>query len=209
MSVNRVGVIGAGKIGLGLAALLHEAGIEVLVASRAPANDRFAALPFPVATVHDVLGHDVVILSVPHPAIEPLAAMLARLEAGTVVIDTTNAVDSSQRGHIRSALPVPHGRWLADLLPQVQVARAFTHVQDELLPSRARRQPDTWAVAIAADDEHALSVAAHVVTTARYVPVPIGGLNHSAPLDPGGKIFPNMFLPGDMRDLLGLPALPE
>jgi 8-hydroxy-5-deazaflavin:NADPH oxidoreductase len=71
-----------------------------------------------------------------------------------------------------------------------------------MLTSRARRQPDTWAVAIAADDDHALSVTAHVVTAARYVPVPIGGLGQSAPLDPGGRLFPNMFLPGDMRDLL-------
>ncbi|WP_433443578.1 hypothetical protein [Nonomuraea sp. CA-141351] len=105
-------------------------------------------------------------------------------------------------GRIRSALDEPHGRWLADLLPQAKVARAFTHVQDELLVSRATRQPDTWAIAVAADDAGALATASELVRSARYVPVSVGDLDHSAVLDPGGPLFPNMYLPGDMQDLL-------
>jgi len=48
-----------------------------------------------------------------------------------------------------------------------------------------------------------------LVAAAGYVPVVIGGLGRSAPLDPGGILFPNMFLPADMRRLVArMPLLP-
>lgn len=73
---------------------------------------------------------------------------------------------------------------------------------DGLLVSRASRQPNTWAVAIAADDESTVEQVQVQVRAAGYVPAAIGDLAHSGALDPGGPLFPNMYLPCDMHLLL-------
>lgn len=196
-----VGIVGAGKIGMGLATLLADAGAAVSLGSRDPDSPRFSGVPYPVTSLNDAMQREVVVLSVPHGAIEATLTVVSP-KPGAIVIDTANAPDFSIRGSFRSALPVPHGRWLQGLLPEARVTRAFSHIQDELLVSRARRQPDSWAVAVAGDDEKALGITRELVTAASYVPVLIGGLDASAPLDPGGVLFPNMFLPDDMRRLV-------
>lgn len=193
----QVGILGAGRMGQGLAELLRRAGHEVALGSRAPAD-----VPFPAVSLERVAAQSgVVLVALPHTAIEPNIELLRTIAPGAVVIDLANGVRVDE-GRIRSVLDEPHGRWLARQLPQVKVARAFTHIQDELLVSRATRQPDTWAVGIAADDPGALATASELVRSAGYVPVPVGDLDHSGVLDPGGPLFPNMYLPGDMHDML-------
>jgi predicted dinucleotide-binding enzyme len=193
----RVGILGSGRMGQGLAELLRSAGHDIVLGSRTPGE-----ASFPTVALGDAVAHsEVVLIALPHTAIEPNLEGLSAIAHGTVVIDIANGV-RVEDGRIRSALEQPHGRWLADLLPHAKVARAFTHVHDELLVSRATRQPNTWAVAVAADDPQALAIAETLVRDAGYVPVPVGDLDRSSVLDPGGPLFPNMYLPQDMRDLL-------
>ncbi|QKG23480.1 NADPH-dependent F420 reductase [Actinomadura verrucosospora] len=191
----KVGILGAGRMGRGLGELLRRGGHDVALGSRTPSDSQSSSLELAAAQ------SEVVLIALPHVAIETNLALLRTIAPGTVVIDLANGVRVDD-GRIRSVLDRPHGRWLADLLPHVKVARAFTHVQDELLVSRATRQPDTWAIAVAADAPDALATADELVRSARYVPVPVGDLDHSGVLDPGGPLFPNMYLPGDMQDLL-------
>jgi 8-hydroxy-5-deazaflavin:NADPH oxidoreductase len=193
----QVGILGAGRMGQGLAKLLWRAGHEVALGSRTPAD-----VPFPSVSLERVAAQsEVVLVALPHHAIEPNIELLRTIAPEAVVIDLANGVRVDE-GRIRSVLDEPHGRWLAGHLPHVKVARAFTHIQDELLVSRATRQPDTWAVAVAADDPGALATASELVRSAGYVPVSVGDLDHSGVLDPGGPLFPNMYLPGDMHDML-------
>lgn len=193
----KVGILGTGRMGQGLGDLLRGAGHEVVLGSRTPDDT-----PFPTVSLEEVITRsEVVLVALPHIAIEPNIELLRTVTPGTVVIDLANGV-RVEDGRIRSALDEPHGRWLADRLPKARVARAFTHIQDELLVSRATRQPDMWAIAVAADDADALAIASELVRSARYVPVPVGDLDQSAVLDPGGPLFPNMYLPGDMQNLI-------
>ncbi|MEU8310680.1 NAD(P)-binding domain-containing protein [Actinomadura sp. NPDC048955] len=193
----KVGILGTGRMGQGLGELLRRAGHHVALGSRTPADTGF-----PSSTLeHVATQSEVVLIALPHVAIEPNIDLLRTIAPDTVVIDLANGVRVDD-GRIRSVLDKPHGRWLANLLPHAKVARAFTHVQDELLVSRAMRQPNTWAVAVAADDPNALATASELVESARYVPLSVGDLDQSGVLDPGGPLFPNMYLPGDMYDLL-------
>lgn len=199
--VTTVGILGAGRMGTGLATLLHDAGREVTLGSRTPHDPRFASQPFPTVTLEAASRSDVLVVTLPHDAIGLNLGLLRSIAPGTLVIDCANAV-AIEQGRIRSALGLTHGRWLARQLPHLRVARAFSHIQDELLVSRATRQPDTWAVAVAADDAEALEETSELVRATRYLPVGVGGLDDSRVLDPGGVLFPNMFLPGDLRELL-------
>ena len=91
---------------------------------------------------------------------------------------------------------------MATLLPDSHIVRAFSHIQDEMLVSRAMRQPGLWAVAIAGNNSESVSLIADLSSSVGYVPVITGRLEDSQPLDPGGVLFPHMFLPNDMRDAL-------
>ncbi|HAV1886835.1 TPA: hypothetical protein JG939_004422 [Enterobacter hormaechei subsp. xiangfangensis] len=59
-----------------------------------------------------------------------------------------------------------------------------------------------WAMAIAADHPVAKEIAIQLVKDSGFVPVDLGTLAESFPLDPGGRLFPNMYTEGDLRALL-------
>ena len=91
---------------------------------------------------------------------------------------------------------------MAQRLPHSLVVRAFSHVMDELLVSRGSSQSGLWAMAIAGDDPVAKQIVGALVRDAGFVPVDIGTLAESLPLDPGGALFPHMFTEADMRAML-------
>lgn len=88
---------------------------------------------------------------------------------------------------------------MAKLLPESIVVRAFTHIMDELLVSGGTKQPGLFAIAIAGDDPAAKLIVADLVNDTGFVPVDIGTLSESAPLDRGGKLFPHVFTVADMK----------
>lgn len=199
--MKKVSIIGAGKIGLGLATLALENGYEVTIGTREPDSSRFKGSPFQVVSISKALKNELIILSLPHSVITQTIYEYGIPEPGTIVIDTCNALVTDGL-RIYTALDVPHGRWLQNLIPSVCVVRAFSHIQDELLVSRAHRNRGLYACGYAADDSEAGRVSARFIVDMGYVPVNVGTLDESYPLDPGGILFPNLFLPGDMQDLI-------
>lgn len=94
------------------------------------------------------------------------------------------------------------GSYLAKLLPNSTVVHAFSHIMEELLVSRGTHQPGLFAVAIAGDDRDAKSIVSRLVLDTGFVPVDIGELKESAPLDPGGFLFPHVYTPSDMKRVI-------
>lgn len=201
----RVAVVGFGPIGQALARSWLAAGYPVVIGGRDP--DRLATLTAGLPGVRcahwtdAVAGSDVVALAVPHDALDDVVAAWRPEWAGKVVIDPANPIEVSADGRLVCGLPGPGtvGSHHAERLPGARVVRAFTHVMDELLASRGRRQPGVWAVAVAGDDEPAKKLVSRLVEATGFVPVDLGGLADSAPLDPGGALFPNMFTVTEMR----------
>lgn len=190
----QVGILGTGRIGRSLAQLLRRNQWDVVVGSRLPM--RGESVSYATAAAREV-----VILAIPHTAIEEQLPLLASIGADSVLIDCANAV-TQVNGHLASGITQPHPRWLAEQLPNVRISRAFNHIQDELLASRAVRQPHTWAVGIAADDSLARLQTAAVVHGAGYVPVDVGEIAAADVLEPGGPVFPNMYLPADLERIV-------
>src|SRR3954452_25640275 len=88
----KIGVIGAGRIGGGIARQLAAAGHDVLVAGREP--ERLAPLASEIGgrtgtPAEAVAFADVVVISVPSRAIEDALAGAGPLD-GKIVVDTTN-----------------------------------------------------------------------------------------------------------------------
>lgn len=210
---RRIAVLGAGRIGQPIGRHWLTAGHHVTFGSRDP--ERLAPLTEPWGTaaraatyVQAAADADIVLLSVPFPALDDLLAEVADALSGKVVLDATNPMGLSDEGRVVSTLGdgLTAGRRTAKLLPTSAVARAFSHVMDELLWSRGTGQRGFWGMALAADDETARGAATALVRDAGFVPVDLGGLDDSAALDPGGALFPHMFTPADLRAAAGLPA---
>ncbi|WP_020135628.1 NADPH-dependent F420 reductase [Streptomyces sp. 351MFTsu5.1] len=207
---RRLGILGAGNVGQPIGRHWVAAGHTVTFGSRSPEH----LSPFVAsldggaraATLAEAAQvSDVVLLSVPHPALEELLDTIGDRLAGKIVIDATNPVVLTEDGRVVSTLGggLTQGRHTAKLLPDATVVRAFTHVMDELLWSRGTRQRHFWGMALAGDDAGAKDVVAQLVHDAGFVPVDLGGLDDSAALDPGGAVFPHMFTPADLRVAAG------
>nr|WP_307334314.1 nuclear transport factor 2 family protein [Microbacterium sp. SORGH_AS_1204] len=121
-----------------------------------------------------------------------------------------NAV-TVREGRAASALEdgLTEGQWLARLLPGAVVVRAFSHIQDELLVSRARKTPGVWAVAYATDATAERSRIEQVIADTGYAPVFAGSLAQSSILDPGGAAFPRLLTRAELRGLVTVNRLPE
>ncbi|KUN95661.1 NADPH-dependent F420 reductase [Streptomyces caeruleatus] len=210
-SPRRLGVLGAGNVGQPIGRHWVSAGHTVTFGSRSP--DRLSGFIASLgggaraaAYADAAETSDVVLLSVPHPALEELLETVGDRLAGKTVIDATNPVVLTEDGRVVSTLGsgLTQGRHTAKLLPDATVIRAFTHVMDELLWSRGTRQRHFWGMALAGDEAEAKDVVAQLVHDAGFVPVDLGGLDDSAALDPGGAVFPHMFTPADLRVAAGL-----
>ncbi|WP_327285452.1 NAD(P)-binding domain-containing protein [Streptomyces sp. NBC_00597] len=201
-----IGILGAGNIGRPLGRHWVAAGHRVTFGSRDPGRlvpfveplgDRARAATYAEA----VEASDVVLLSVPHPALDELLDRLAPRLAGKTVIDATSPIGVSEDGLFVSLLGpgTTRGSRTAERLPDASVARAFTHFPDELLWSRGTQQRHFWGMGIASDDPGAREVTQGLVHDAGFVPVHLGGLKESAALDPGGVLFGYVSTPAGLR----------
>jgi predicted dinucleotide-binding enzyme len=153
---------------------------------------------------------DIVLNALNHQAVDEILAATAAHLAGKIVIDASNPMGVSADGRIISTLAsgLTAGTRTAQRLPQSTIVRAFSHVVDESLAYRGSAQPGFWAMAVAGDDPEANEIVHALVRDTGFVPVHIGTLAESAPLDPGGVLFPHMFTPADLTTQISASAAP-
>jgi predicted dinucleotide-binding enzyme len=209
---RRLSIIGTGKIGQAAGKLWLAAGYEVVFGSRSPERlgpvvDRLGGRVSVRSPLAAAEAGDIVLLAVPGEAVDGVLDDIAGKLAGKIVIDATNQL-ALAGGRWVSALPagLTEGRRMARRLPASTVVRAFSHIPDELLYPRGTEQRFAWAMAVAGDDDNAVETVCALVRDAGWVPVDLGGLDDSAPLDPGGLVFHLFYTETEMRDLLRVPA---
>ena len=204
---KQISILGAGKIGLALATLCSRAGHSICLGSRDPEKlqatvNALGLNNVSVKNIRDaIIENNLIVLAVPYSAVEDLVSNMRTELSSKIIIDATNPFGFSPEGHVISTLgsKITAGTYMASLLPQSTVIRAFSHIMEELLVSRGTKMPGLFAVAIAGDDTVAKLTISELVTDAGFVPVDIGTLAESAPLDPGGVLFPHLFTPADMK----------
>lgn len=205
-NIKKISILGAGKIGLALATLWARKGHSICIGSRHPeklqsvvktlgSNVRVQSIKAAAAE------NDILLLAVPYSAVTEVIAEIKDVINHKIIIDATNPFGFSPEGHVISTLgpKMTEGSYMANLVPNSTVVRAFSHIMDELLVSRGTNQPGLFAVAIAGDNQHAKSIVAELVQDTGFLPVDIGTLSESAPLDPGGVLFPHVFTVADMK----------
>lgn len=207
-----IGVVGAGPIGQGLATLWAQAGHTVHLGVRSSEAAHRVSVPANVRIVsfEDAARLDTVVLAVRHSVAQRVVSRLGPLLRGTLVLDPMNAV-GIRDGAVVSALPegLTEGQWLAELLPDSMVVRAFSHIQEELLVPRPHKNPGVWAVGYATDVLEERPRIERLLGATGYAPVFVGPLSESSLLDPGGAAFPHLLTVGDLERLVTVHRLPQ
>ena len=181
----KIGVIGAGRIGGGLARQLAGAGHQVLLSfSRDRARlDELAGQIGPAASAGspaDAAGFgEVGVISVPWSAL-PAALDQAGPLTGKIVIDTTNQFGA---GPMPSA-PQTAAAFNAARMPGARYTKSFNTLTSGFQAVAAGRRGDERVVQwLCGDDPEAKQVAARLIEDAGFVPVDLGGTSECAVME--------------------------
>jgi predicted dinucleotide-binding enzyme len=207
----RIGIIGAGMIGSTMAKLWSNAGHDIRLSSRHPDQlQAFVAELGPRAAASTPAQAakfgDVVMLTIPLSAVPGVAAELAPLLAGKVVVDTGNAYEKrdGQTAHDATAHPGGSAAWAAAFFPDARWVKGFNTVYFKVLDAEAHREGDRVGIPLASDDRDAMDMVAGLVRDAGFDPVLVGPLARGKEFEPGAAIYNTGISGREVRTQLGL-----
>lgn len=185
--MTRIGIIGSGDIGSGIARLAIAAGHEVLLAnSRGPESLRDLIEELgPQARAGDALEAaefgDITVLAVPLGAYPGLPE--GALDGRTVL--STGNYYPHRDGRIArlDALELTTAELEQELLPGAAIVKAFNNILWHHIPNLARSTPRT-ALAVSGDDEQAKAAVSALVDDLGFEPVDAGTLAESWRTEP-------------------------
>jgi predicted dinucleotide-binding enzyme len=129
--VTTIAIIGTGNVGSAIGSSAAKAGYEVVFAGQDAAKAQAvaaAAGATAAATSREaVAGADIVVLAVPYGALAAVAAEIAPVAAGKIVIDPTNPLKADYSG-LANVGAASGAEELARLLPESKVVKAFNTV---------------------------------------------------------------------------------
>ena len=179
----KIGVIGAGRIGGGIARQLAAAGHELLVAGREP--ERLAPLAAEIGGRAGTPAEagafaDVVVLSVPSRALDDTLAEAGSLD-GKIVIDTTNAFGDAVEGTQASRN--------AAKLPGARYTKSFNTLTAAFQAETAGRDPRVvqW---LCGDDAEAKRVVAGLIEDAGFLPADVDAVRAGREIPPAPVYVP-------------------
>lgn len=185
----RIGIIGTGNIGGGLAMHWARAGHELVISSRHPEElEPLAERLGPRVTTgtprEAAAFGEIVLVSVPYAATPQIGRDYRDELEGKVVLDTGNPIERRDGEMAREALAKGTGLASAEFLPGTRLVRAFNCIPAERLRNEANHEPP-HAIPLAGDDPEALAVARRLVEDAGFAPVVVGGLETARYFDLG------------------------
>lgn len=192
----KIGIIGAGGIGTLYARLWHAAGHEIRISSRSPAkldafvaeftSGMFAGTPAEAAAFGDV-----VLLAPNYETVNAAVDAIRPHVGGKLVIDATNPLRLTEDGELQRLIPddAVAGVVMARMLPEARIAKTLTSLWTGHVERLASRSAPEVAMPLAADAAADRDLVAGLVRDAGLVPVDLGTLAHSRPLDPGSPVW--------------------
>jgi predicted dinucleotide-binding enzyme len=188
---EKIGMIGAGRMGSGLGTLFVKAGHPVMFSSRHPENlkdltARLGSLAQAGTVGQAVAFGDVIVLVVPYRALEDIGkAHASALAKKALVLDVANPIARRDGEDFVKRVNEQGGPGLvtAKLLPGAPIVRAFNAIGASRLGADRGGQP--VGVPIAGDDPKAIALAEKLIRKIGYEPVLVGGLALGRHLVPG------------------------
>lgn len=190
----QIGIIGAGSIAKLYGGFWQKAGHEVMISSRtATKREAAAALVGARAGTPTEAAQfgDVVLLAVNYWTVDEAVAQIAPHVAGKLVIDATNPLAYAASGGIERVIADDEiaGLIMAQRLPQARIGKAFTTLWTGHVEQHANTADPRIAMTYAADTDTDRTTLAGLITDAGLVPVNLGTLAQSRPLDPPSPVW--------------------
>jgi predicted dinucleotide-binding enzyme len=184
----KVAIIGAGNVGKALGSSLARAGHSVVYAASSPESARRAAQTVggnaatAVGSVREAgQAAEIVVLAIPYTSAREVAAELAPVVAGKVVIDATNPVKADGSGLATAGGPSAAEN-LASWMPGARVVKALNTLFASL-----QADPKSHGVEIdaffATDDEAARAQVGTLLRSLGFRPVYVGPLARARELE--------------------------
>lgn len=193
--IKRVGILGAGKLGVTVAQLALTAGYEVYIAGSGSASKIALSIKIITPGAHavtaaDAVGDsDVVILALPLSRFRGLDAPLFR---GKLVIDSMNhwyeidgPIETVISKDMKTSEAVQEHLRAADVIKALN-HMGYHHLRDE---AKERGLPGRKAIAIAGNNTESVKRVMEFVDTLGFDPLPVGTLKDSRILESGGAAF--------------------
>lgn len=202
-----IGILGAGGLGMALAARLLDSGYRVRIASRHPAAataERIGPYLPGVAAVSraEAYDNDIVVLAIP---LRRFRSLPPELLAGRIVVDVMNYLPLAD-GHLAEfdADPRTTSEVLQEHLAGARVVRTLNHIGAREISSdwRPVGEDGRRAIAVAADDPEARRTVAALVDAIGFDPVDAGSLANSRAFAPGSPIFHGHWTAAGLRAAL-------
>lgn len=190
----KIGIIGAGSIGSLYARFWSDKGHEVMLSSRNPGKiaEAAQAIGATSGTVQEAAKFgDVILLAINYWTLDEALTAIREHVSGKLVIDATNPLEYGPDGDIQRVIPEDSlaAEVMADHLPNARIAKSLTSLWSGHIENHADLTNPTIAMPFVAahPDDHA--TVAELIKDAGLVPVDLGGLAQSRPLDPPSEIW--------------------
>ncbi|TME68921.1 MAG: NADP oxidoreductase coenzyme F420-dependent [Chloroflexi bacterium] len=202
-------IIGTGNIGGQVARHLVAGGEQVILAARDESHAAALATELgPLASAASVrqaiAAADAVVLAVWLDTTKELISQNGDLLHGKVVVDPSNPIQLDGKGGFSRTLPDGQSAAsvIADLLPgDAHLVKAFGTLGAEALASSANRKPRPAALFYATDDEGAAATVEHLIATAGFDAVKVGGLRDATRIEVAGDLHQYGGLNGNVVDV--------
>ncbi|WP_269938630.1 NADPH-dependent F420 reductase [Arthrobacter sp. HY1533] len=194
MSTTTIGILGAGKVGTGVARQALKAGYRVLIAASGDPKDISLIISVmapgaeAVTAAEAMAAADLVVLSVPlhkFRTLDPTAL------SGKLVLDTMNYWRDTN-GDMPELDEAPSSsEMVLAHIPGARLAKSLNHIgYHELeLDSRPAGAPDRRALAVASDHDDTRALVLEFVERLGFDAVDAGSLARGAAFEPGTPIF--------------------
>ncbi len=202
----KIGIIGAGAIGQTYAKLWNAAGHNILLSSRnleklTPIVDDIGPAVQAGTPAEAAKFGEAVLLAVNYWTLDQAIAAIRPHVSGKLVIDATNPLRRKDGGGIERTIGGDQiaGLILAAKLPEARIAKALTTLWTGHVERHADPAAPKTAMPFAADAPEDRETVARLVTDAGLVPVSLGTVARSRPLDPPSPIWNLVLTPDEVE----------
>jgi 8-hydroxy-5-deazaflavin:NADPH oxidoreductase len=204
-------IIGTGGIGSAIARQLAAGGeiLQLSSADKESAGKLAAAIGGAVVAALDnrsaLEGADAVVLALRFSVLKDVIDEIADVLGDTPLVIPSNPVGLDARGNVVRLLPEGEssGQVAAKWLPNgTRFAIAFGTMSAELFESASHLSPDPAVLFYVSEDEHGSDEVEHLIRTAGFEPMRIGGVEQSSRLEVGGDLHDLVVGPAEARSLV-------
>jgi predicted dinucleotide-binding enzyme len=212
---DRLGIVGAGKIGTAVARAAVEAGYDVAISGSGPAErialivDVLAPGARPLTTDEVVRHADLIVLAVPMHRFRDLGHDLFE---GKIVVDAMNYwAETDGADEELTKAPAGTSTVVKAWFPSARVVKSLNHL-GYFKFEKARRPagaPGRIAIAAAGDDREAVETVLRLIDRLGFDAVDAGGLEAGQALEPNGRVFGAGHTAEELANLVSRETVPS